>query len=451
MIVTCGDCGQKYKLDPEKITGEQARFTCKSCSATVTVNKQKSPAEESGGLDDSTLSELRQENDPRDMGEDMGEAAVEPAVQEPVSQTSVDQEFAKRKGLGLTFKVIMMMLLVSLLPLAIYFGLSFKDTSEHIFAETKNSGIRTSEILAGQVDEWVDKNTRVLKTLAELPGMNFMNMYEQETLLKSLQREYPWIYLAFSTDNIGLNIARSDGKELKNYSDRLYVKDVSVNGKDLAWQTLIGKTSGKPALVLAVPILKGGDRVGVLASAMTREAISKIVTTYKQGETGSVFLVDEAGKVVAHKNYEYVTGEKDYSDHALVKAARNNITGIIEFKGDVDQDMIGFAAKTKLGWTLAMQQDKAEAFKALTTAQRYAYILLGITFLVILLIAYLCSKAIVNPIRRLTDAANRISVGDLGVNIVNTSKDEIGDLADAITRMQDSIKLSISRLKKRRK
>jgi methyl-accepting chemotaxis protein len=66
-------------------------------------------------------------------------------------------------------------------------------------------------------------------------------------------------------------------------------------------------------------------------------------------------------------------------------------------------------------------------------------------------IAYLASRAIVTPIRKLTDAANRISVGELGVEIKTTSKDEIGDLADAITRMQDSIRLSIERLRRRRR
>lgn len=447
MIVTCGDCGRKYKIDPEKITGEQARFTCKGCSATVTVNKQASVAEENPGLDESTLSALQEEGGGGD-----SEETAEPVAKQPTTAPETgEQEFGKRKGLGLTAKVILLMLLASLLPLAVYFALSFTETSNHIKDETTNSGMRTSTILAEQVDEWIDKNTRVLQTLAELPGMNFMNMYEQETLLKSLQREYPWIYLAFTTDNIGLNTARSDGKELKNYSDRQYVKDITVNGKELAWQTLIGKTSGKPALVLSAPIIKGGDKVGVLASAMTREAISQIVTNYKQGETGSVFLVDESGKVVAHQNYEYVTGQKDFTNHPLVKAGRNKVSGMVEFKGEDQEDLIGFAHQTALGWTLAVQQDKAEAFEALTNSQRYAYTLLAITFVVILIIAYLSSRAIVTPIRNLTDAANRISVGDLGVNIVNTSKDEIGDLADAITRMQDSIKLSISRLKKRRR
>jgi HAMP domain-containing protein len=52
-------------------------------------------------------------------------------------------------------------------------------------------------------------------------------------------------------------------------------------------------------------------------------------------------------------------------------------------------------------------------------------------------------------VRSLTDAADRISIGDLEVDIPVRSRDEFGKLAEAISRMQDSIRLSIERLKRR--
>ena len=52
-------------------------------------------------------------------------------------------------------------------------------------------------------------------------------------------------------------------------------------------------------------------------------------------------------------------------------------------------------------------------------------------------------------VRSLTDAADRISIGELEVDMPIRSKDEFGKLAEAISRMQDSIRLSIERLKRR--
>ena len=74
------------------------------------------------------------------------------------------------------------------------------------------------------------------------------------------------MYLVFTTDINGMNVARNDGKELKDYSDRQYVQDIT-SGKDLTWQNLIGKTSKQPALVIAVPIRKNNQTIGVMAAA----------------------------------------------------------------------------------------------------------------------------------------------------------------------------------------
>ena len=53
-------------------------------------------------------------------------------------------------------------------------------------------------------------------------------------------------------------------------------------------------------------------------------------------------------------------------------------------------------------------------------------------------------------IQYLTEAADRISVGDLEAEIEIKSTDEIGNLAEAISRMQDSLRFSIERLRRRR-
>ncbi len=75
---------------------------------------------------------------------------------------------------------------------------------------------------------------------------------------------------------------------------------------------------------------------------------------------------------------------------------------------------------------------------------------LGLTLLLIGLIVSIYGHRLAGKIRSLTDVADRISVGELGMEIDTTSKDEIGELAEAIARMQDSIRLSIERLRRRR-
>ena len=72
------------------------------------------------------------------------------------------------------------------------------------------------------------------------------------------------------------------------------------------------------------------------------------------------------------------------------------------------------------------------------------------TLILIGLIVSLYGHRLISRIKHLTDVTERISVGELDAEIEIKSKDELGTLADAISRMQDSIRLSMVRLRGRR-
>lgn len=59
-------------------------------------------------------------------------------------------------------------------------------------------------------------------------------------------------------------------------------------------------------------------------------------------------------------------------------------------------------------------------------------------------------KIIIKPVMKLTDVAERMSVGDLNVKIDIKSKNEVGLLAEAIERMQFSLRLALDRLRKKK-
>lgn len=89
--------------------------------------------------------------------------------------------------------------------------------------------------------------------------------------------------------------------------------------------------------------------------------------------------------------------------------------------------------------------------KALTDRARLiTWAILGGTLLLIGLIVSIYGHVLASKLKSLTEIADRISVGELEMEIDTQSKDEIGDLAEAIARMQESIRLSIERLQLRK-
>ena len=374
---------------------------------------------------------------------------VPPSARDKGAQNKMASKPASpvRVKFGLTAKVIILMLIVSLLPLGVFAVITLKQTDYRIRSDTEKLMALTASDIVANVDEWTDKNVRVLRALTKMPDIISMMREKQEPLLKAVAKEYPWMYLVFTVGPDGMNVARNDDNPLLDYSDRDYYKE-TMAGKDLVWQTLVGKTSKKPALIIAVPIKRDDSTIGVMAMAATVEDLSKLVATWKQGKTGFAFLVDEKGKVVSHQVEEYVIQQTNLSEYPLIAAFKKGQNGMIYFN-DRGTMRVGYAKETKYGWTLAMQQDMKETFKTLRDTGMFTYILLGITALGVIIIAWFLGRAIGTPIKKLTEVAERISVGDMGAEIKIKSRDEIGNLAEAILRMQDSLRLAIERLRRR--
>jgi methyl-accepting chemotaxis protein len=101
-------------------------------------------------------------------------------------------------------------------------------------------------------------------------------------------------------------------------------------------------------------------------------------------------------------------------------------------------------------FTGPVKRMQARAKELIDRARLITWAVLGITLLLIGLIVSVYGHRLAGKIKSLTDVADRISVGELGMDVKTTSRDEIGDLAEAIARMQDSIRLSIERLRRRR-
>ena len=415
MEISCDTCGKKYRVDETKMKGEMARVKCKACNNLMVVTKPRPEVI----TEPPPAPEIFEPSIPADFPEPpvtppqaVPRSVVErtaPTVEEKPAAVKEDSSAflsGQKIRFGLFGKIIIVMLIVSLLPFAIFWGITLRETNQRVRTETEKLMAQTAKGLGEQVDAWIDNNVAVLRTAASLAEINSMNREEQEPVLKAIQQEYPWMYLVFTVGLDGMNVARDDGNALRDYSDRQYYKDI-INGKKLSWQTLIGKTSKKPALVLAVPIKKGDRLVGVIAAAMTVDEISSNIANWRQGDSGHAFLVDEKGFVISHPNKQYVSKRKNLNSHPLIAGFRKKGWRTItsNFNETDGEPAFGHVRSNNYGWALVLQQQEGEVFAAYNRTQEFALILLASTVVLVLIIAWFSARAIVTPIRKLTDAA----------------------------------------------
>ncbi|MCP4745300.1 MAG: HAMP domain-containing protein [Desulfobacteraceae bacterium] len=344
-------------------------------------------------------------------------------------------------------KILIITFAAALLPLGVNWYFSLQNSAKVARQNVDKQFSQLNGGLVEFVDTWIEMNVRMLRQNAGSEKMISMEKEKQTQVLKQIADVYDWNYLAFTVDLYGQNVARNDGKKLKYYGDRMYVKDV-LRGDPLGKQVLIGKTSGKPAFVLSVPIKKKyGPRKGVLAIAMTISDVSERIANVKIGETGSAFLVDERGKIIAHQSMEYTTTRRDLSRHPAVMMSVSQRDKLIYYTDQDGQKMVASAQKTSHGWTMVVEQNYEEAFKPIIEARKNA-IILGIFAAVFAsFIAFFSSRGLSIPIQRITSIADKISVGRLDSNVDYTWRsDEIGMLARAIERLSTSTNILMSQL-----
>ncbi|RLB77055.1 MAG: hypothetical protein DRH15_11790 [Deltaproteobacteria bacterium] len=109
------------------------------------------------------------------------------------------------------------------------------------------------------------------------------------------------------------------------------------------------------------------------------------------------------------------------------------------------------AATTYLDeFTVPVRKLEARASVLTSRVRNMSIVILVGTLILIGLIVSIYGHLLTRRIKSLTQLAERISVGELDAELKVKSTDEIGDLAEAIGRMQESIRLSIERLRRRR-
>lgn len=355
----------------------------------------------------------------------------------------------EKRGLGIFAKILTAMFLVSLVPLTANWAVNRAKSVDDWTANGEASLVRAADAIAARVNGWIDGNLRAMRYTATLPAIRSMDAAKANPVLAEMKAGYSWSYLAFTINPDGMNVGRSDAKEPKNYADRVYYRQVILDGAEVGQQTLIGRTSGKPAMVLGVPILEGGQRTGVMALASNLTEITDAVIGSSVGRTGFAFLLDANGKALAHPQEELSSKLQEMQDHPAYQAVKlSGRDSVIHRYNDAGRPVIATARKISLGWILVVQQDEAEVFGAVDEADRYALVTVGVTILVVLVLALLLAGRLTRPIVSLTAAADAMSRGVFEEAIAETGRnDEIGALARAIERMGMSIKVAVHRMR----
>jgi signal transduction histidine kinase len=191
---------------------------------------------------------------------------------------------------------------------------------------------------------------------------------------------------------------------------------------------------------------------GVSIAQVNLKLIWDVVSKIKVGAHGRAYVVDSAGRLIAHPDINLVLRNTDMSRLAQVRGARaGSATEAVQEADDIGGHKVltAYAPVHPPGWFVFVETPIEEAYAPLyQSLERMSSVLLGALALAFIAGIFLAGRMVV-PIQALRAGAARIGSGDLGQRITIKSGDEVEALANQFNDMAGKLQESYADLEKK--
>ena len=304
---------------------------------------------------------------------------------------------------------------------------------------------------AGKIEGFLDDTTDQLQWTVQLPWREGSDERHRFDVLR-LMRQLPAVVEVMLVDGNGverLHVSRVDPDNVNSGIDR--TNDPAVDGarSHRIWYGPVSLYSGsEPHMTVAV----SGARAnyGVTIAVINLKLIWDVISAIHVGQSGDAFVLDSAGRLVAHPDISLVLrGENDPAAARLKELQQATIAGGGEtIEGRDAERRAVIAAMAPIpgpDWTAFVEEPASEAFIPLRAALWRTTLLLlaGAAFAAAL--GYLLARRMTGPIRLLGQGAAAIGAGHFDHKIDIATGDELEVLATRFNEMAGELALSQER------
>lgn len=252
-----------------------------------------------------------------------------------------------------------------------------------------------------------------------------------------------------------ITLLNSKGKELAAVSRSLLLTDADLGERSKADEFLIPSKSGEidyspvyfndqtgePYLKISVPItdLRTTQVKGMLVAEIRMNYMWDVIANIRVGESGSSYMLDRNGRVIAHPNPSVVLR----GTYFKAPEQPGITTGLNGTKVVLD------AEKIQLGdqlFYIVTELPVKEALRYTYRSLAATFVLLALTLSCAVTLGYVLIRKIVLPIESLAGTAHAISQGDFAQKAGHFRDDETGILSDTFNTMTSRLVETITTL-----
>jgi PAS domain S-box-containing protein len=339
-------------------------------------------------------------------------------------------------------KIITTILLVFLISLAFLGMLVFSSSKSNILKEIENHLISSSQFVENNINTFVDGQKSKIELIATQSKLS------NEELIEMISKDDSF-YDLFVINSSGMVIASSNPERIGLYrGDR----DYFVNARNQTYVNAVyfALVPKKYSFAVSTPF-----HGGVLVGSIDLNYLNKFVASrIGLGKTGEVLMAfkDE------NNNTNYFT-KRLFSDDVSEIVGYENTARPMRFALDNKEELVrnivdyrqkekviastNYIESIKVG--LVTKIDESEALEGIKNLRKMTFFLMAVILLIIALVIYIIANKIAREIKNLEEEVNRVTRGDLNVQLNKSSIFEIQGLIDSLNRILASMKLAILR------
>lgn len=233
---------------------------------------------------------------------------------------------------------------------------------------------------------------------------------------------------------------------------------------------------GKPAAFFCTPIFEGPKPAGVVVFQLPIDEIVRVMSgNYEwakqgMGKTGEVYLVGQDYLMRSRSRFMKEDPQGFFSTARragypekvieqierqgtvilalsvrtptveLALAGKAGVTEIEDYRREPVVSAYGPLDFENLRWAVIAEMDTGEAYGPVNQLAQQAFATAAILSVVISLIALGVAALLTRPIRKLTEAARRVTAGHLDVQVDIDTQDEVRELGDAFNQMTRALR-----------
>lgn len=302
-----------------------------------------------------------------------------------------------------------------------------------------------AKLIDNQRDNYIQELER-LAVQNEIESMDFSK--QQPALIDALEKAD---FIDFGIVQLDGTTTSADGITVQ-LADRDYIQ-ASLKGEMVMSDVIINKVTNEPAIMVSVPILKGGTVVGALLGRLPGNIFSDVATSVQYGSQGYSYMINTNGQIVAHTNEELVKTqfsaiEAAKTDDSFKEMADTIKSSLDQDKGNFNYEFngktvySGFYRIEGTNWIINVIADEEEVMAPVNKLRNNIQLFTFICYFLSFIIAYFLGDSIAKPIKAVAAFSSKVANLDITTSISKkllNRKDELGLLAKSMQSIIDNM------------